>query len=51
VAERRDFHDPSKGGDAGRCEGFREAAEQHRPRRKPDVPHLLLESTADHFAS
>ena len=51
VAERRDLHDPSQGGDAGRCEALCEAAEKHCPRRKSHVLHVFLEQIADHFAS
>jgi hypothetical protein len=51
VAERRGLHDPSEGGDARRFEALCEPAKQHRSRRKPDVPRLVLEQTADHFAS
>ncbi len=51
VAERRDLHDPSQSGDARRFEAPREPTQQHRSRREPHVPHVLLEQIADHFAS
>ena len=51
VAERRDLHDPSRGGDARRLEAPRELAEQRRSRREPHIPNPILEQIVDHFAS
>jgi hypothetical protein len=51
VAERRDLHDPSQGGDGRGFEAKREPAQQHRSRREPHGLHVHLEQIADHFAS
>ena len=51
VAEGRDLRDPSQGDDARRFEAPREPAQQHRSRREPHVPRVLLEQIVDRFAS
>ena len=44
-------HDDSNCGVAQELRSPRNPAQQHRSRREPHVPHVLLEQIADHFAS
>jgi hypothetical protein len=51
VAERRELYDLSQGGNAGRLDAPREAAEQHRPRIELNVRPVRLEQITNHVAS